>query len=78
MAFLDELLERLAREERTQPLTARAVVAILAADYGGLRPYIGTRPPRPEILPTDTPQVVQQRYKVSRRTAYNWVNGWRG
>lgn len=40
--------------------------------------YIPRRFGEPDVKPTDTPATVARRHRVSRSTAYNWVNKWRG
>jgi hypothetical protein len=53
------------------------VAAVICRCAAGETLYIPERPGPPEILPTDTPRRVAERYGVSRRTASNWVNRWR-
>lgn len=74
MAFLDDIYERLRGEGA---LTPERVVEILRAEWGGTRQYIGGKPPKPSISAHDTPSSVQQKHKIPRSTAYNWVSRWK-
>jgi hypothetical protein len=69
-----ELTDLLRRELGTD---AERVLTLLCQECAGESLYIPRRVQRPEILPHDTPQTLQARYRISRATAYNWVNGWR-
>jgi hypothetical protein len=77
MSWADDLKARLEREPWCSGEQARFVVEVICAEWGGERIYIPKRPERPQITHKDTPQTIQQRYNVSRATAYNWVNAWR-
>ena len=70
---LAEILKR----ELGPDLGARAC-RILCREAAGESVYIPARAEPPEILPTDTPKRVQERYSVARSTAHNWVSRWRG
>jgi len=74
MSWLDELQQRLGRE---QTLSPESVADIIRREWGGQRIYIPSRAPRPKILPTDTPKTIQRRYGVPRSTAHSWVQRWR-
>ena len=76
MSWTDDLKARLLREPWCNGETADFVVRVICAEWGGERIYIPKRE-RPQITHQDTPQTIQQRYNVSRSTAYNWVNAWR-
>ncbi len=56
--------------------SARAC-ALLCQRAAGESVYIPARPGPPVIAPNDTPATVARRYRVSRPTAYRWVNKWR-
>lgn len=75
MRFADlvEILER----ELGRDLARRAADA-LCREAPGEEVYVPRRAGRPEVGPTDTPATVAVRYRVSERTARNWVNRWRG
>lgn len=75
MRFL-ELAEILRRE--LGPDLGPRVCQIICRQAPGESIYIPSRDGPPEILPTDTPQRIVERYGVTKRTAYNWVNRWRG
>jgi hypothetical protein len=64
------------RRDLGDDVTAR-VVAVLCREASGERVHIPRRLGRPEIREDDTPNTIQQRHRVSRATAYNWVNRWR-
>lgn len=64
------------RRELGADVTAR-VVAVVCREAAGERVHIPRRVGRPEVRPDDSPQAIQQRHRVSRATAYNWVNRWR-
>jgi hypothetical protein len=70
-----ELTEILRRE--LGPDLAAQVGRIICAAASGESVYIPARAEQPEILPTDTPRRVAERYGVHRETARNWVNRWR-
>ena len=75
MRFAD--LAEILRRELGHDLAARAC-RILCREAAGESVYIPSRADPPEILPTDTPRRVAERYGVPRSTAHNWVNRWRG
>ena len=74
MRFAD--LAEILRRELGSEIGARACRAI-CAHAAGESVYIPGRSEPPEILPTDTPKRVAERYGVPRSTAHNWVNRWR-
>jgi hypothetical protein len=71
-----ELAEILRRELGSE--LASKACRVLCQQAAGESVYIPTRAAAPEILPTDTPKRVADRYGVPRSTAANWVNRWRG
>jgi hypothetical protein len=71
-AELSDILSR----ELGKDVAAR-VAAVICRCAAGESVYIPERPGPPEILPTDTPRRVAERYGVHRETARNWVNRWR-
>lgn len=73
---LADLAEILGRE--LGPDLARRAVEALCREAAGETLYITRRLGRPEIAPDDTAATVQVRYRVSERTARNWVHRWRG
>jgi hypothetical protein len=77
MSWADDLKARLEREPWCSGEQACLVVEAICAEWGGERIYIPKRHEHPQITHKDTPQTIQQRYNVSRATAYNWVNAWR-
>lgn len=50
----------------------------VCARLGGERHYIGKRWRAPEVQTQDSPAAIQRRNGVSRRTAYRWVDAWKG
>ncbi len=44
---------------------------------GGETIYVPARPEAPEITARDTPATLMRRYRISRRTAYSWLQKWR-
>lgn len=69
-------LAAILRRELGADITIR-VVEIVCREAAGERIHIPRRVGRPEVRTDDTPQAIQQRHRVSRATAYNWVNRWR-
>ncbi len=43
---------------------------------GGETIYVPSRD-HPVVGPTDTPKSLMRRYRISRRTAYSWLQKWR-
>ena len=76
MKFAD--LVSLISQEIPPEAAARLCLEIVKA-AGGETIYVPSRwqAAPPVILPTDTPRRVQERYQVSRRTAYSWMARWR-
>lgn len=70
-------LAEILRRELGHDLAAKVSRAI-CQQAAGESLYIPARAEQPEILPTDTPKRVAERYGVHRETARNWVNRWRG
>lgn len=70
-------LAEILRRELGPDIGARAC-QIICRQAAGESVYIPSRSSEPEILPTDTPARIAERYGVPKRTAYNWVNRWRG
>lgn len=73
--FFRELREILDQEPGL--LTRDRVCELLAQHFGGTRPHIGKQWQEPDITHRDTPETILRRHSVSRRTAYNWVSGWK-
>ena len=44
---------------------------------GGETIYIPARHEPPQITAKDTPATLMRRYRISRRTAYSWLQKWR-
>ena len=56
---------------------AERILLLICRECAGESVYIPRSVQRPEIQPQDTPQSVQARYGVPRRTAYRWVTQWK-
>ncbi|MBV5310765.1 hypothetical protein [Chromatium okenii] len=56
---------------------ADQVLRVICHQCAGESIHVPIRSIRPEILPTDTPKTIQARYRVSKTTAYRWVNAWK-
>ena len=74
MRFAD--LAEILRRELGPDLAAKAC-KIICREAAGESVYIPSRDGPPEILQTDTPKRVAERYGIPRSTAHNWVNRWR-
>jgi hypothetical protein len=72
-----EFSEILRRELGELGELGERVLSSVRRECPGESIHVPQRPARPEILPEDTPQTVQARYGVPRRTAYRWVTRWR-
>jgi hypothetical protein len=71
VAELHEVLHR----DLGPELAARVILTLVRAAHGETI-YVGARI-RPEVGPTDTPRSLQQRWGVSRPTAYRWLSRYR-
>jgi len=71
-----EDLADIVRREVGESLAIR-ILRALRRDAGGEQIYIPQKEPPPEVTPRDTVHGLRERHRISRSTAYNWVNRWK-
>ena len=57
--------------------SAQRVCQVICQRAAGESIYVPQRPAAPQIAAHETPAQVAKRFRVSRMTAYRWVERWR-